>query len=130
MALQSLGNNLSNVDAFLRARLEAQRTEEEVEAKLRIIEQLGDDIFDEGDVLRFMKNFDGTVYKYAAIKANGMWYTTGPRGQRFTWDEFKLWLVSGKYPTAGFEHLVPNFPPFKEADDDPSFLPQSEQESK
>ena len=99
--------SINEVDLQLRLEMEKRRLEEEVERKRQIVERLGDDIFDEGDVLAFTKQFtkDGMVYSYAAIKTNGLWYTTGPRGNKYTWDEFVLWLVSGDVPTTGLTQL-------------------------
>jgi len=98
---------INEADLQLRVQMEKRKLEEEVERKRQIVERLGDDIFDEGDVLAFTKQFtkDGMVYSYAAIKAGDSWYTTGPKGGKYTWDEFVLWLVSGDVPTTGLTQL-------------------------
>lgn len=41
--------------------------------------------------MRFHKK--GTKYRYAAIKAEGLWYTTGPSAPKgYSWDNLTAWL--------------------------------------
>lgn len=77
---------------------------ERVAAKLAVLEQFGDDEYEEGCVLRFNKTFrpGGTDYAYAMIKCNGLWYSTGPRAPKgFTWEAMINWLTEG--PVATYE---------------------------
>jgi hypothetical protein len=67
-----------------------------LQEELAQIEQFGDDDFEEETVLTFGMKFRGhdTIYKYAAIKANGSWWLTGTAhlAQRImTWDELVQW---------------------------------------
>jgi hypothetical protein len=97
------------VEAAVREELHKRRVDTEVKRRLGLIEDLGSDRFNDGDVIRFTKQFDtgDTVYTYAAIKVNGSWYTTGPKGNKFSWDELREWMVSGKNPTTNFVQLFP-----------------------
>jgi len=55
-----------------------------------------------GTVLTFSKKFevDGTAYLYAAIRAGGKWYLSGPtqQGQAYTYQELVAFLVGGAVP--------------------------------
>jgi len=49
-------------------------------------------------VIFFEKQFNrnGQWYTYAAVKANGLWYSTGPRAPKgFTWDQLVEWMYGG-----------------------------------
>lgn len=49
----------------------------------------------EGSVVKFRAQFHpgGVKYRYAAIHAGHLWYTTGPNSPMgYTWDEFTHWL--------------------------------------
>lgn len=97
-------------DAMVAARLAARRADGLVNKKLAAIEAFGTDEFPEHAVIRFGKTMTNRQrepqrYMYAAIKVDGHWYTTGPKGQRYTWDELLVWLVSGDHPTRTFEVL-------------------------
>lgn len=61
------------------------------------IEAYGSDIYEDGNVLLFDRTFnDGKTYSYAMIKAEGLWYTTGPRSPKgYSWDQIVAWLVDG-----------------------------------
>ena len=85
------------VDAKLREHMHVKKVERELEERLGFISDYGEDNFTDLDVLKFAKRFvkDGKLYSYAAIKVDGLWYTTGPKSPKgFTWDELVLWLVS------------------------------------
>lgn len=67
-------------DALARNALARARVERQQEQKLK----MGEDVFEDGDVIRWVKRFrnaDGSLsqqsYTYAAVKAGGKWYTTG-----------------------------------------------------
>lgn len=50
---------------------------------------------DDNPVIQFQYQFrpGGTVYQYAAVKAGGLWYTTGPKAPKgFTWEQLCDWL--------------------------------------
>lgn len=89
---------MNEADIELARRLREEKTQEEVEYKLGLVERIGEDVFAEGTVFKFTKGFQGSPiqYSYAVIKTNELWYTTGPRSPKgYTWDELVLWLVSG-----------------------------------
>ena len=54
----------------------------------------GPDDYPDGTIIKFRKRFgNSTWYRYATIKAKGLWYTTGPRSPKgYTWDELTAWL--------------------------------------
>jgi hypothetical protein len=60
--------------------------------------KFGNDIHPDNTVIRFRKRFpNGTVnYRYAAIKADGLWFTTGPKAPKgFTWEQLTTWMGDG-----------------------------------
>jgi hypothetical protein len=99
----------NKADQIIRDQMEQKRVDEEVALKLALLEVLGDDDFTDGTVFKFDKVFvtDGKVYAYAVIKANGLWYTTGPKSPKgYSWEEFLLWLVGG-IPATQLTLMVP-----------------------
>lgn len=103
--------SMSSVDARVAAILRERQAQAEVEKRLKLIEAYGEDCYPEGAVIRFKKQFakDGKQYSYAAIKAEGKWYTTGynaPKG--FNWDEFVIWLVSMGISVQTVEKMIPS----------------------
>lgn len=48
-------------------------------------------------VIWFEKTFaDGRTYTYAAVKADGLWYTSGPRTPKgYTWENLMTWVGVG-----------------------------------
>jgi hypothetical protein len=83
-------------------RLAAER--ERIEARLAAVDNqmatlaaMPQDDFDDGNVVCFEKSFGGSYfYSYAAIKWDGLWYTTGPRSPKaYTWDRLVEWMQSG-----------------------------------
>jgi hypothetical protein len=102
---------ITTADAQLRAERRNREAEEELARKRKAIEQFEDltQSRADGTVVRFRKAFSngGTAYTYAAIKANGEWYTTGPRGTAYSDENFCLWLVSGPEIATGFTIMVP-----------------------
>jgi hypothetical protein len=69
-------------------------------------ERFGKDDFPDRAVIIFDKRFDryngrelgfwSKPYFYAAIKADGLWSTTGPRAPKsYTWDELIKWMGDG-----------------------------------
>lgn len=66
--------------------------------KLAKLDRFGEeDPFDDGAVIQFEKQFgNGRLYSYAAIRADGLWYTTGPRSPKgYTWEDFTQFLADG-----------------------------------
>ena len=61
-----------------------------LEKELIDLEQLGDDIYADGDVLKIEKKFTddetATVYTYAALKIIGKWYLTGACQYGISWN--------------------------------------------
>ena len=100
------------VDQAVNEKLRQRMIDKKVEEKLALIEQFGADEFGDGAVIRFKKRFKfgDTTYTYAAIKVNGKWYTTGPKGACYTWDELVGWLISGDVPTTEITPMVPVAP--------------------
>ena len=71
---------------------EAARVNKQLAALDALAQKYGEDDFEDGTVLKFRYRFNGaaraTKYRYAIIKANGLWYSTGPKTERgYTWDE-------------------------------------------
>jgi hypothetical protein len=69
----------------------------------------GDEPAKNGAVIRFRKRFSpsGQTFRYAGIRAGGLWYLTGSRApQRQTWDQLIAWL-SGGAPAVAFEVVHP-----------------------
>lgn len=96
------------VDAKLREHMQTKRVDREVEERLGFIADYGEDTYDDGTVIKFVKSFvkGGKEYSYAAIKVDGLWYTTGPKVPKgYTWDELILWLVSSD-PTLASEVTI------------------------
>jgi len=86
--------------AAIREERDAKKAAEDLALKKRVVSDLEYDFEGRGDgaVIRFKKKFEGseTVYTYAAINANGRWYTTGAtHPQGFVEEDFILWLASG-----------------------------------
>ena len=66
----------------------------ELEREARIVERYGEEGPD-GTVVSFRRRFPNSLtrYRYAAIRANGLWYITGPNSPKgYTWEEFTTWL--------------------------------------
>lgn len=64
----------------LRARAERlAREQDEVNQRLRFIERIGDDTYEDGAVISFDKTHDsnGFTYTYIALKTPAGWYVTG-----------------------------------------------------
>ena len=75
-------------DALAKALAEALAEEERTQQKF------GDDQED-GAVIAFRVRFSkgGVNYDYAALRSQGLWYTTGPKSPKgFTWQELTEWL--------------------------------------
>lgn len=84
-----------------------------LEAEQAQIDRYGEDIYDEGDVIKFMKSFkvirrgapgftsgfeSTRDFTYVALKANGKWFMTGRRdneGKGMTWDELVEFMYAG-----------------------------------
>jgi len=85
-----------------------ERAIERAMSKLEVLEQFGDDEYEEGAVIRFDYQFaeGGKMYAYAAIKCAGLWYSTGPKAPKaYTWEQLidfwaqakntiEIWYVS------------------------------------
>lgn len=58
-----------------------------------------EDVYEDGEVIRFDKTFnDGLTYSYAAIKAEGLWYTTGPSSPKgYSWEALLDWIFKGRH---------------------------------
>lgn len=65
-------------------------------ARRALLETMPEDDFEIGSVVTFEKHFSRQpvrTYNYAAIKAPGGWYTTGPHNPGpFSWDKLLAWL--------------------------------------
>ncbi len=87
------------VDARIRQRAQELLIEQEANKRIQQLQELyGTDVYVDGDVFKFEKQFveNGPSYLYAAIKAKGLWYTTGPKSPKgYSWIDFVLWLDSG-----------------------------------
>lgn len=77
---------------------ELRRLIAEANETLRLMERFGPDDYAEGTVIKFEKQFHRGErwYSYSAIKAGGVWYTTGPQSPKaYSWDDLTDWLASG-----------------------------------
>jgi hypothetical protein len=107
-----MSNIHEEVDRLVKTRLDADEIMSKADMKLELIKGFGVDDYREDTVIRFTKVFTrlvGTKYTYAAIKADGMWYTTGPTGKRYTWTDLLLMLIGGPVPTTHFEVMDADF---------------------
>jgi hypothetical protein len=89
---------------------------EQLEQELVELSRFPDDNFPEGAVIKFDKVFSSweearaypsyeqfrtlydahRAYNYAAIKVNGLWYTTGPKSPKgYNWDDLTEWMGNG-----------------------------------
>ena len=89
-------------DERLRGELEGRRAQKLYEKKIALVDQYGEDNFENGTILKFGKLFDksGTYYNYAVLKTNNQWYSTGKilNFVRGSWESLVLALVGGKFP--------------------------------
>lgn len=101
----------SSVDADVRDEMKKRERDRLLKEKMALVERFGADTFENGTVVKFSKKFNdnGITYDYAAIKADGKWFTTATLtgSSVFTWEEFLAWLVSGKFPATEFTLMVP-----------------------
>lgn len=80
----------------------------ETEKKLQWLESFPEDDFEDGSVITFDKSYEseydykvnddeGKWYKYAAIKADGRWYLSGPKNGGITkdWEALVLFMSKG-----------------------------------
>ena len=80
--------NMKKSDALAKALAEALAEEERIEQKFG-----GDQ--EDGAVIAFKVRFfkGGVNYDHAALRSQGLWYTTGPKSPKgFTWQELVSWL--------------------------------------
>jgi len=65
----------------------------------RRIKTLGDDVYDDGDVIAFKKHFQNNAnsYHYAALKIGNKWYVSGGRLAPMTWDDLVEFIVLNNY---------------------------------
>lgn len=111
----------TDADAAVRAALRARQVEAETANKLAIIDAYGQDTYPHGAVFTFVKHYDANVaaglpagdYTYAALKADNGWYLTGARaGNRHSWHDLLVFLVSGHPVTPdNFIRMVPTLDP-------------------
>lgn len=69
---------------------------EQAMRQLEKYEKYGEDDYEDGAVIIFEYQFtpSGQAYSYAALKAHGKWYTTGPRSPKaYTWEELVSWFA-------------------------------------
>ena len=79
---------------------EIERIEAEIrrlKERRRHLRQMPQDNYQDGTVIVFTKRFSedrfARVYRYAAIKSEGMWYTTGPKTRTpWVWEQLMDWL--------------------------------------
>ena len=71
------------------------------------LEYLGQDEYEDGEVLAFDKTFGGTqIYSYAAIKAAGLWYLTGRTSHGISWEELCEFLSDGVEQVYWADHFT------------------------
>jgi hypothetical protein len=74
----------------------------DLEREAAELKRFGPDIYEDGEVLVFSTRFgkakgEGTKYSFAALKAGGRWYLTGPMygGRAYSWDDLvSFWRAS------------------------------------
>ena len=97
-------HSMADVDADVAREARERELRDMRSRKSQLVLQYGTDRYEDETVLTFSRQFtrDGKRYTYAAIRANGKWYTTGERSgvQGATWLDFVLWLVSGEMPVS------------------------------
>lgn len=109
---KEVSETYNEVDGQLAEQLRKRQVEADLKRKVELVDDYGDDVYEDGTVFVFQKTFEGQPYKpdgykddkaytYAVIKTNNKWYTTGPMSKKgYTWEEFVLWLVGGKHPVS------------------------------
>lgn len=98
---------MANTNTIQRTRENLERSIEMYEAniqramnRLDALDTFPEDDCPEGAIIAFEKVIHGKTYHYAALKVNGLWYTTGPRAPKgYTWAEMAEWLLSGTATT-------------------------------
>lgn len=100
------------IDAAVSATLQTRRVERDIEKRLALIEQIGDDVCANGTTIGFKKKFTnrGHMYTYAAVKrqSDGLWCITSTKFvDPISWDELVLFMISGAYPTTQYDIMVP-----------------------
>ena len=84
-------------------RREINRKQHEIvllQERLDCLDRFPEDNFDNRTVIKFRKRFvgSGKAYDYAAIKADDLWYTTGPRSPKgYTWDQLTEWMGDNRF---------------------------------
>lgn len=119
-----------SIDAQVASVIKERRQKVQLEQKLALVEQYGDDGVENGTVLHFFKRYNADMardlpagtYEFVALKVADKWFLTGSLMgfTRGTWDQFVLALVSGDYPIAPDDIEVlstTNSHPFKYAND-------------
>jgi hypothetical protein len=68
----------------------------------------GEDVYEDGAVLRFDKQFTpiGKTYSYAVIKAGGLWHKTGRQERPITWTQLCEFWASAPIPVDEIWHVV------------------------
>jgi hypothetical protein len=75
--------------------------------KEAIIAAFGDDGFQDGAVVTWVKTFEqeGKKYTYVALKGGEQWYVTG-KARAMTWEELLVEIVSGPFPADKVDLMV------------------------
>lgn len=74
----------------------ADQARAERDARIKAMERFGPDNYPDHAIIHFDYQFyeDTKVYAYAAIKCNGLWYSTGPRAPKaYTWAQMIEWWL-------------------------------------
>lgn len=98
----------AHIDEQVKAVLDKQSTDDEVQRRLALAAGYGSDEWDDLTTFRFQKEMpraNGSfAYTYVMIKLGGKWYTTGQLGfNGVDWSAIVTWLVSGAFPVAYHE---------------------------
>lgn len=82
------------------ARLAMEKAHADADHLYQHIKAYGVDLLADGSMIRFSKGMkircgdaDVKYYTYVALKAGNFWYLTG-EGNRKTWDELVMWLLT------------------------------------
>ncbi len=114
-------NNMSDIhdeaDENIRETLRQEELKKVERRKRDAYDWLDEEPDGDNVVIRFKKLYEPsfgnsitepTWYTYAGIKAGGSWWITGKNHQKpYTWNELRLFMVSGEHPVDKYELMTP-----------------------
>ena len=96
------------VDLDLENEMTKRRHARLLAEKMKLVDALGEDTYDEGTVLLFTKKFEGSPkeHTYVVLKVADKWHSTDGCSHPRAWEDLITWMVSGAYPVTSFTKLV------------------------